>query len=804
MRVILVALLVLSLCAVPLRAATLTPEQVAGYTAQLQGDDEKRCQQAAHQLAVDQQVAVLLAALKANKASRRTVIIDALPACLTPAVVDALLELLAHDADARVRNAALAVLDTASAREEMKDRHSALQEAFKAAANDSDGFIARDAVNALAKTSPDHIDLLLEVLANAHNNLARAQAAWVIKDAKDPRVYAVLVKAMSDQDAEVSSRAAAALGKLGDARAAPLLLRVLQQDFTAPQLFTATGQALAELKAPEVLDPLFELVKTGTPNCREAALVALGGYHDARVGQLMLSVLDDPSPTTRADAAHILAVQPYAPAANALLAQAAKEQSTLVRGELLHALAALGEARAREFFAAVLTAPDQYLRTAGVQGLLVLHDARALDSLNTMLQTSDSFEVAAAIRLLGDSGNPQAIEPLLQYSQRRNEQHPGAGWNSLQDDAIRKLTGGDIRSMVLESGNNRAAPVTIGILLIGTQREYHGEFLDALVTLYNRSRQAVVIQELCPTYDGSEEPIVLSGAVRGEVSAQPGGYRFDGKSSQPSAIPLHAGLLLPGQAMQVKVLWRPISMNERFLVRYLVAEQPYDGTPASLAPLTVFIPDPAQAATSGPRTFVPFTDAGWRTVCQPMPLATPTGPSAPARAVVITAGPDVQPREEAMMAYPRVADRDFPLFDHARRTAAHITQKTSEQLAMGYSQALNGFVVADGDDCWLLTDLAQQAKGEALPSFPLLLLKDVDLGKVSVQLDAQLLGTEQKLWGTYPALPGTGTAANSACVTVDAATLPAFLAAVLAHYGSLTVQQGPYHARTYVLKLAAG
>ena len=76
-----------------------------------------------------------------------------------------------------------------------------------------------------------NVDLLLDILANGPNPMARSQAAGmlVMPDRKDPRIYDALVKAVADPETEPSSRAISALGKLGDQRAAPLLLPLSQE-----------------------------------------------------------------------------------------------------------------------------------------------------------------------------------------------------------------------------------------------------------------------------------------------------------------------------------------------------------------------------------------------------------------------------------------------------------------------------------------------------------------------------------------------------------------------------------------------
>ena len=801
MRVLLVLSLIFALCCLPLRAA-LTPEQVAEYTAKLQGDDEKAYQDAANKLAADKQVDVLLAALKSDKVACRTGVIYSLQRCMDAAVLEALLGVLQGDPEPRVRNVTVSIISSAYTRPELKDKQPAVLAALKGAANDADGFVARDAVIAVTRMAPEDVDFLLDVLAQGRTGMVRGQASRMLTFTKDPRAYDALVKAVADPDVAAGSAAVIDLGRLGDKRAAPLLLGVLQDQARHPQFATNAAHALAALAAPEVLEPLLQLAQTGSPRMREHALAALGGYTDPRVAPLMVTALSDRNEWTRTTAARILANLQYAPAADALLAQYPKETGASPRGEMLRALAALAEPRARDLFTAALTDRDRTVRINGIQGLLALDDETAYDTLLKMLQGTANEDISTAVRLLGNSGRPRAIEPLLQYFQRKREQKPNTGWGGEEDDAIRKLTGGDIMGLIVLTGVNRAAPVAIAIKRADGGPLTGGEVMEVLITLYNRSKHAVVVQELIPTFHRGEDPIILSSAVYGEITPGKGSYRYRELSQQASRIPLHAGLLLPGQAMQVKTAFRPVSVNERFLVRYLQAAQPYDGTPASLAPLTVFIPDLVRDTTE--RLFVPFTDAGWHTVCRSMPVAMPTGPGAAERAVIVEFAPDVTVQEEPMMSYPRIDFAHFLLLDRVRRTAADIAQRPIDDLALGYSKALGGYVVAEGNRRWLLTGDKQPERGKTLPTFPLPLLKDADQGGIRVQIDPQQPAAKpegQRFWEVYPVEQGDGMYTRGLFITVDDAALPAFLDAVLAHKGSLEMHEYFFRSRYYVLKL---
>lgn len=806
MRILFLLLVLLVFTCLPLLAVALTPERVNEYTIQLQSNDQAVCHQAAVKLAMDNQVDILLAALKSTTIPCRSSIVYGVQYCLTPTVLDTLIDIIKKDPDAQLRDAALSITRSAYDREELKDKQSAILETWKAATNDTDGSVGRDAVTAIVHAQPDNADILLDVLANGRTGMARSQAAGLMAYTKDPRVYDALRKTVNDKDVDTSSRAISALGDLGDKRAAPLLMQVIQDDTRYPQLRTNAGHALAMLAAPEVLEKLIELVKIGKPSVREYALTALSGYTDSRLGPMMIPLLADPSESVRITAVRMIGRIKYLPAADALLDQVQKEMSMPVRRELLRTLTLLAEPRAREIFAAALSDPDLQIQQAGIDGLLAIRDDHTLTMLTSMLQSQSVPERRKAISLISETSSPLVIEPLLQYFQRKREEQPTAVWDRADDTAISNLTGAYGNSMTVIDGMNYTSPVTIGIKPLDSNAFPSGEVVDAIFTLYNRSKQAVVVLDFCPTMHDDTDAIVLTSAVYGEITEQDGGYVYNGMPQQASRIPLHAGLLLPGQAMQVRAKYRGVSVTERFLVRFLASAQPYDGTPVSLAPLTIYIPNTEQANKALTRTFIPFTDANWRTVCKTMPVAFPTGPDAAARAVIVTVPADVKPQEEPMMSSTSLVNVKivFPYLDRARRAAVRISGTPMNDLKLAYSKALDGYLVIDNTGRWLLTDVTQQVKGKDLPVFPESLLKDIDMGEIRVQIDQEQpkdIPANEKFWDTYPVEKGDDMYTRGKFITLDAASLPAFLDALLAHNATLGLHEYFFRSRYYVLNM---
>lgn len=142
----------------------------------------------------------------------------------------------------------------------------------------------------------------------------------------DERAALPLAKALSDKEASVRRRAAAALATVPAKAAQPALERVAVKDpdpdvrryavealgwiedrSVVPALIAATRDpsarvrryAAAELgrrKAPESLDALLELAKDPDPDVRWQAVMAVGELRDKRAIDLLVRALDDPAP----------------------------------------------------------------------------------------------------------------------------------------------------------------------------------------------------------------------------------------------------------------------------------------------------------------------------------------------------------------------------------------------------------------------------------------------------------------------------------------------------------------------------
>jgi len=348
-------------------------------------------------------------------------------------------------------------------------------------------------------------------------------------------------------------------------------------------------------------------------------------------------------------------------------------------------------------------------------------------------------------------------------------------------------------------------PLSLSVLPMNGKAFTFGKPTTAFFTLKNTGDKAVVVTEILATDDAGAAPVVLSSSVYGGIGKESdGSYNFGEMVQDATREALHAGFLLPGQQVTVDGEYRSLARIARFTVSYLSSSHHYDGTAASLAPLDVYIADARKDPMS--RTFHRFSAKAWHSISAVAMRTEQTGPGASDRAVLLEGDPGKSMC--SILTVPCVTDKtDFVLND-ARATAARISGHAKETVALSYSSALQGYVVAEKQDCWLLKSAGQTGRGTLLPAMPLSLPWDIDHYPVRVQVGEKqpfgITGHEDpagwKLWEIYPVTYGDGMYTQGEFIQVTAKQFPAFLATVRVKGDSLTEHQ--YFFRSRYFKLA--
>ena len=232
-----------------------------------------------------------------------------------------------------------------------------------------------------------------------------------LADAGDPRAVAPLLRALGHLG-PVSFRAAAAegLGRLGDPRAAELLLEACAEQWE--ELARAAAEALGMLGTGAV-QPLARALESDRPGAvRLAAARALGRIGDlGALEPLARTLRAEPLPLVERAAAAL--VKLGSGALVPLSAALAEDPRGEVKALAAEALGELGDRGALRALKEAAGATDELVRRRAVAALGRLGDPRALDTLVTAMQDQSADVATSAAEALGRLGDRRALKPLV-------------------------------------------------------------------------------------------------------------------------------------------------------------------------------------------------------------------------------------------------------------------------------------------------------------------------------------------------------------------------------------------------------
>jgi HEAT repeat protein len=243
----------------------------------------------------------------------------------------------------------------------------------------------------------------------------RYRAALALGRVKDARAADPLIAALHDPGDDVRDEAAKSLGDLGDERAIEPLITLLADKSEKLWIRESVCESLGNLRAVVAIDPLIRmlgnrdfgiqnhaseaLVKIGepavepliaalsnaNPQVRRRAVTTLMDMDDQRAVEPIIAVLEDSNEEVRYWAAGALGKLDDVRAADALAA-AAGNPGDLARGAAVGSLVELHDPRAVDLAIAALGDPDWRVAGSAAGALKKAHDARAIPALIAMIQ----------------------------------------------------------------------------------------------------------------------------------------------------------------------------------------------------------------------------------------------------------------------------------------------------------------------------------------------------------------------------------------------------------------------------------
>jgi HEAT repeat protein len=221
---------------------------------------------------------------------------------------------------------------------------------------------------------------LIKVLEGEHS-LLRLAAAGSLVAIGEPAVEALLDVVWNSGDADARSRAVETLGQIGSKSIGPPLMRLLQEDDLEVTIKYEIVEALGKIGDPDLIETVIQAMTTGDPVMRFRASRAL-----VRMGRGAVEGLA------------------------CLLRESANED---VRRSSAEALVQIADSRAVPTLIAALRDDNNLVRKAATEALGKLKDRRAVEALCEALEADTWFVAGGAADALAQIGDEKAIGPLL-------------------------------------------------------------------------------------------------------------------------------------------------------------------------------------------------------------------------------------------------------------------------------------------------------------------------------------------------------------------------------------------------------
>jgi HEAT repeat protein len=211
------------------------------------------------------------------------------------------------------------------------------------------------------------------------------------------RVTELLVEQLGSEDLEIRKAAVLALGRIGDARAAPALIEVLDED---PELMIPAADALAKIGDQRAFEAL--LAHVGDPNAgvRQSVVGALNSLGSPLMPGRVLPLLDDPDPNVRESAVKIAGYFGYPECVEPLL-ELCRDRDERVRRAAVEHLPFLEDERATPVLVGALRRETPKVRAAAAGALALAEGPEVSASLIEALGDEDSWVRYFAARSLG-------------------------------------------------------------------------------------------------------------------------------------------------------------------------------------------------------------------------------------------------------------------------------------------------------------------------------------------------------------------------------------------------------------------
>jgi len=286
-----------------------------------------------------------------------------------------------------------------------------LVQVLQTALEDENSDVRSSAAEALGKIGSEKaVEALLQAFKDEDWNV-RYRAAEALAMIGSEKVVEALLQALKHEDSDVRRSAAEALGNIGSEKVVEALLQALKHEDSDVRSHAAV--VLGKIGSEKAVEALLLALKDEDSHVRSIAAAALGKIGSEKAVEALLQALKDEDSHVRRSAAAALGNIGSEKAVEALL-QALKDETSFVRRSATNALAMIGSEKAVEALLLALSDPDSDVRSRAAEALGNIGSEKAVEALLQALKDEDWDVRSSAEEALGEIGGLASLEKLLQ------------------------------------------------------------------------------------------------------------------------------------------------------------------------------------------------------------------------------------------------------------------------------------------------------------------------------------------------------------------------------------------------------
>jgi HEAT repeat protein len=231
-------------------------------------------------------------------------------------------------------------------------------------------------------------------------------------------VVNLLIDMLDSEDLEIRRTTIIALGRIGDSRAVPALVRLLNEE---SEIVIVAG-ALAKIGNRQAFEALLKLIGHPDATVRQAVIASLNSLGHPEMPKYALKLLNDPNPYVRESMVKIVGYFGFPECVDLLLERCRDNEENVRRAAIEH-LAYIEDDRVIPTLIAALKNETPWVRAAAAHTFGQVEDNRAFSCLLSALEDEDPWVRYYAARSLGRQGYTDALDPLARIIQSDTANH---------------------------------------------------------------------------------------------------------------------------------------------------------------------------------------------------------------------------------------------------------------------------------------------------------------------------------------------------------------------------------------------